>query len=135
MSDLGLTLAWFAVQVTLVLVPALALHALASRRGPASGAWVASVGLGLAVAVGLAVAGPAGPDAGAAEAPRRAAGLRRARGPGRPAGTTQGGRTRRRTTAVADAREAPGRVGRFDRRRPSRRRVPALGKLPGAVAA
>ena len=48
MNDLGLTLAWSAVQVSLVMVPAGALHALASRRGAASGAWIAALGLALA---------------------------------------------------------------------------------------
>ena len=47
MNDLGMTLSWSAIQVTLVLVPAAALHALASRRGPASGAWIATLGLAL----------------------------------------------------------------------------------------
>jgi hypothetical protein len=51
MNDLGITLAWLAVQVALVLAPALALCALASRRGPAAGAWVASLSLGLVVAL------------------------------------------------------------------------------------
>ena len=37
MNDLGMTLAWSAIQVTLVLVPAAVLHALASRRSAASG--------------------------------------------------------------------------------------------------
>ena len=54
MNDLGLTLAWLAVQVALLLLPALALHALASRRGPAAGAWVASLSLGLVVALNVA---------------------------------------------------------------------------------
>ena len=54
MNDLGLTLAWLAVQVAIVLVPALALHALASRRGPAPGAWVATLSLGLVVALNVA---------------------------------------------------------------------------------
>ena len=54
MNDLGLTLAWLAVQVALLLVPALALHALASRRGPARGAWVAALSLGLVVALNAA---------------------------------------------------------------------------------
>jgi beta-lactamase regulating signal transducer with metallopeptidase domain len=49
MNDLGLTLAWLAVQVTLVLVPALSLYALAARRSPAAGAWVAALSLGLVV--------------------------------------------------------------------------------------
>jgi beta-lactamase regulating signal transducer with metallopeptidase domain len=47
MNDLGITLAWLAVQVTLVVIPALALLAMASRRGPASGAWIATLSLGL----------------------------------------------------------------------------------------
>ena len=49
MNDLGLTLAWLAVQVALVLAPALVVQALASRRGPTSGAWVATLSLGLVV--------------------------------------------------------------------------------------
>ena len=53
MSDLGLMLAWSAVQVSLVLLAATALHALAARHSPASGAWVAAMGLGLAMVVGF----------------------------------------------------------------------------------
>jgi beta-lactamase regulating signal transducer with metallopeptidase domain len=53
MNDLGLTLAWSAVQVSLVLLPAAALHILASRRSPTSGAWVAAVSLGLVVVFSL----------------------------------------------------------------------------------
>src|SRR4051794_7000662 len=53
MNDLGMALAWSAVQVTLVMVPAAAIHAIASRRCPASGSWVASVSLGLIVVLGL----------------------------------------------------------------------------------
>ncbi len=53
MNHLGLMLIWSAIQVSLVLLAAAVLHALASRRSPASGAWVASLGLGLAVMVGL----------------------------------------------------------------------------------
>lgn len=49
MNDLGLRLAWAAVQVALLLVPALALGSLASRLGPAAGAWVSAVSLGLVV--------------------------------------------------------------------------------------
>ena len=41
MNHLGLRLAWLAVQVAILLVPALALHVLISRRGPAPGASVA----------------------------------------------------------------------------------------------
>ena len=54
MNDLGLTLAWLAVQVAIVLAPALALHALASRRGPVPGAWVATLSLGLVVVLNAA---------------------------------------------------------------------------------
>ena len=51
MSDLGLTLAWLAVQVALLMVPALALQAVASRRGPAAAGWVAALSLGLVLAL------------------------------------------------------------------------------------
>jgi beta-lactamase regulating signal transducer with metallopeptidase domain len=51
MNDLGWTLGWLAAQVAVVLVPAIALHALASRRGPASGAWAATLALGMVVAL------------------------------------------------------------------------------------
>ena len=60
MNDLGLTVAWSAVQVSLVLVPAVVLHGLASRRSPASGAWVASMSLGLVVAFNLLSLAPRG---------------------------------------------------------------------------
>ena len=53
MNDLGLTLLWLAVQVALLLAPALALNALASRRGPAAGASVAVLSLGLVVALNV----------------------------------------------------------------------------------
>ena len=53
MNDLGIAFAWLAVQVTLILAPALALHALATRRGPASGAWVAALSLGLVAVLGV----------------------------------------------------------------------------------
>jgi beta-lactamase regulating signal transducer with metallopeptidase domain len=69
MSELGLMLAWSGVRITLVLVAAAALHALVSRRSPASGAWVASLGLGLAVAVGLLSPGLRGRLPGPAEPP------------------------------------------------------------------
>ena len=49
MNDLGLTLAWLSVQVAIFLTPAMVLNALASRRGPATGAWVAVLSLGLVV--------------------------------------------------------------------------------------
>ena len=54
MNDLGLTLAWLTVQVAILLAPALVLHALASRRGPVPGAWVAALSLGLVVALNAA---------------------------------------------------------------------------------
>ena len=54
MNDLGLTLAWLAMQIAILLAPALALNALASRRGPAAGAWVAVLSLGLVVALNVA---------------------------------------------------------------------------------
>ncbi|MDG3003999.1 M56 family metallopeptidase [Paludisphaera mucosa] len=53
MTDLGLMLAWSAVQASLVLATTAAIYLRASRRSPASGAWAASLGLGLALAVGL----------------------------------------------------------------------------------
>lgn len=53
MNDLGLMLAWSAVQVSLLLIPAVVLSLFASRRSPAAGTWVASLSLGLVVAVSL----------------------------------------------------------------------------------
>ena len=58
MNDLGLTLAWLAVQVAILLAPALALNALASRRGPAAGAWVAVLSLGLVVVLNVMAFAP-----------------------------------------------------------------------------
>ncbi|WP_406698347.1 M56 family metallopeptidase [Singulisphaera sp. Ch08] len=60
MNDLGLTLAWCAVQVSLLLIPAAALYAVASRRSPASGTWVASLSLGLVVAISVLTFAPRG---------------------------------------------------------------------------
>jgi beta-lactamase regulating signal transducer with metallopeptidase domain len=51
MNDLGITLAWVAVQVGVLLVPALLMNALTARRRPAAGAWVAGLSLGLVVAL------------------------------------------------------------------------------------
>jgi beta-lactamase regulating signal transducer with metallopeptidase domain len=51
MNELWITLAWLAFQVTLVALPATALHLLASRRGPAAGAWVAATSLIIVVAL------------------------------------------------------------------------------------
>ena len=53
MNQLGVSLAWSALQVTAFSAAAVAAHALASRRGPASGAWAASWGLALVALVGL----------------------------------------------------------------------------------
>jgi beta-lactamase regulating signal transducer with metallopeptidase domain len=52
-NDFGLTLAWLAVQVAILLAPALVLNTLASRRGPAAGAWVAVLCLGLVIALNV----------------------------------------------------------------------------------
>jgi beta-lactamase regulating signal transducer with metallopeptidase domain len=54
MNELGLTLTWLAVQQAILLAPALALNALASRRGPAAGAQVAVMSLGLVIALNVA---------------------------------------------------------------------------------
>jgi hypothetical protein len=51
MTPLEITLAWIIVQVTLALPPAVALHLLASRRGPATGSWTAAAGLVMIVAI------------------------------------------------------------------------------------
>lgn len=69
MNELGLRLAWSAIQVSPVLLAAAAVHAIASRQSPATAAWVASVGLGLALAVGLLSPGFRGPVAGRIESP------------------------------------------------------------------
>jgi beta-lactamase regulating signal transducer with metallopeptidase domain len=57
-NDFGLTLAWLAVQVAILLAPALVLNALASRRGPDAGAWVAVLSLGLVVALNVSALVP-----------------------------------------------------------------------------
>jgi len=81
MNELGMTLAWLAVQVLLLGLPSLALHALATRRGPASGAWVAALSLGLVVVLSVSVlmtgngrAGGRFAGAGATPMPARAYG-------------------------------------------------------------
>src|SRR4051812_5422579 len=53
MTSLEITLAWIIIQVTLSLLPAVALHLLASRRGPASGSWTAAASLVMIVAITL----------------------------------------------------------------------------------
>ena len=45
LTELEIALAWLAIKVTLVLLPAALLHLVASRRGPAAGAWMAGAGL------------------------------------------------------------------------------------------
>jgi beta-lactamase regulating signal transducer with metallopeptidase domain len=54
MNDLGLTLLWLTMQEGILLGPALVVNALASRRGPAAGAQVAVLSLGLVVALNVA---------------------------------------------------------------------------------
>ncbi len=54
MNDLGMAMAWSAVQVSFLMVPAAVLQVLASRRSAASGAWVAAVSLLLSVAISIA---------------------------------------------------------------------------------
>ena len=53
MNEFGMTLAWSAVQVSLVIAPAAVLHLIASRRSAASGAQVAATGLFLSVAISI----------------------------------------------------------------------------------
>jgi hypothetical protein len=53
MNDFGFAMAWLSLQVALVLVPALILQAVASKRGPAPAAWVASWSLGLVILLGF----------------------------------------------------------------------------------
>jgi hypothetical protein len=52
MNDFGIFLAWLAIQVTLVLIPALILNSLALRRQPQAAAWVATWSLGAVVILG-----------------------------------------------------------------------------------
>ena len=76
MNDLGFALAWLAAQVACLLAPAAVLQLRASRRGPASGAWVATWSLGLAAGLGIvslltgvrSACGPIQPGAAAAPA-------------------------------------------------------------------
>lgn len=53
MNDIGMTLAWSSVRVSLVLVPAVAITILASRRSPLSGSWGAAMGLAIVVMLTL----------------------------------------------------------------------------------
>ena len=86
-----------------MLVPALALYALASRRGPAAGAWVAALSLGLVVALtcrGVRARGGSGGEARSASNARTTARVapaeprRRAGDRSRLSGARAGGRRR-----------------------------------------
>ncbi len=121
MNDLGLTLAWLAVQVTLVLFPALALHALATRRGPASGAWVASLSLGLVVVLSASAFIPRvgredkAPAGGVAPVEPAALGTATVAGPGstgRTIGPESGSPPDGRGITLARLRRAWARLGR-----------------------
>jgi beta-lactamase regulating signal transducer with metallopeptidase domain len=54
MNDLGMTFVWSAFQITLILVPAAVLHALASRRSPGTGSRIATLGLALSLVIATA---------------------------------------------------------------------------------
>ncbi|HWE40444.1 MAG TPA: M56 family metallopeptidase [Isosphaeraceae bacterium] len=58
MNDLAATLLWGAVRASIVLAPAALLHALATRRSPAAGAWVAALALALTLPLGLVAIAP-----------------------------------------------------------------------------
>jgi len=49
MNELGIALGWLAIQITLAMLPAVGLHLLASRRGPAAGSWMAAASLAMIV--------------------------------------------------------------------------------------
>ena len=51
MNDFGMTLAWNAARVSLVMIPAAAIYMIASRRSPLSGAWGAAMGLTVAILI------------------------------------------------------------------------------------
>ena len=137
MNDLGLTLAWLAVQVALLLAPALVLHALASRRGPAAGAWVAVLSLGLVVVLNVAAFVPGigwndkvarTEDRTARDARLRSNRARRTAAPEstgpdviHPAGRTRPG-ARLAAAGLGPARARGGRAGGA---------VPAVGEHPG----
>ena len=144
MNHLGLRLAWLAVQVAILLVPALALHVVVSRRGPAPGASVAALCLGLVVALSVAAFFPwigrdnnAHVPADASSATVSASGAKavvaRRRGPGgaiSPGSRTPGGRpgpgTRGAVARLGPVRTGCGRAGVA---------VPALGGNPGGGSA
>jgi len=49
MNELGIALGCLAIQITLAMLPAAALHLLASRRGPVAGSWMAAGSLAMIV--------------------------------------------------------------------------------------
>ena len=53
MNELGIALGWLAIQVTLAMLPAAALHLLASRRGPVAGSWMAAASLAMVVGISV----------------------------------------------------------------------------------
>ena len=53
MNQLGIALGWLAIQVTLAMLPAIALHLVASRRGPVAGSWLAAAGLAMIVGISV----------------------------------------------------------------------------------
>jgi beta-lactamase regulating signal transducer with metallopeptidase domain len=77
MNQIGMTLAWLAVQVTIFLAAALVLNMLAMRRGPRAGAWIATVSLVLVVALSAAALVPRtrqeSPNLAMAQTPTQAA--------------------------------------------------------------
>ena len=58
MNGLALSAAWLPGQITVVLAPALVIQALASRKGPAQGAFVAAMGLALVMLLSVAALVP-----------------------------------------------------------------------------
>ncbi len=53
MNQLAIALGWLAIQVTLALLPAIALHLVASRRGPTTGSWLAAASLAMIVGISV----------------------------------------------------------------------------------
>jgi len=51
MNELGIALGWLAIQIALAMLPAAALHLLASRRGPVAGSWMAAASLVMIVGI------------------------------------------------------------------------------------
>jgi beta-lactamase regulating signal transducer with metallopeptidase domain len=53
MKELGFALSGLVTQVTLAMLPAIALHLLASRRGPVAGSWMAAASLAMIVGISV----------------------------------------------------------------------------------